>query len=217
MKQSAALTQCPPRLPNGSSIKISPLSVSLTFYLAAVFSNKSLLFAPTQLGRATFFCENLDGLKMGIWLTGLVGIGRVISLNSKASVCSRPPYGNSIVIHLEDNERTYNMSISIKGAHLLWPGSGQGCARDGAFGQVSDPIIRAAEVRCTSSAVARISGSSFNVPPNGQPRSTALTESLMSPILKVFSNSKTIPRHLYKIRLPRFWQNLIYTRAIGMT
>ena len=155
VKQSAALTQCPPRLPNGSSIKISPLSVSLTFYLAAVFSNKSLLFAPTQLGRATFFRENLDGLKMGIWLTGLVGIGRVISLNSKASVCSRPPYGNSIVIHLEDNDRTYNMSISIKGAHLLWPGSGQGCARDGAFGQVSDPIRRAGEghLQCCGSDI----------------------------------------------------------------
>ena len=52
--------------PNGSSIKISLLSVSLTFYLAAVFSNKSLLFAPTQLGQATFFHKNLDGLKIGV-------------------------------------------------------------------------------------------------------------------------------------------------------
>ena len=70
-------------------------------------------------------------------------------------MCSRPPYGNSIVIHLEDNDRTYNMSISIKGAHLLWPGSGQGCARDGAFGQVSDPIRRAGEghLQCSGSDI----------------------------------------------------------------
>ena len=52
--------------PNGSSIKISLLSVSLTFYLPAVFSNKSLLFAPTRLGQATFFHGNLDGLKIGV-------------------------------------------------------------------------------------------------------------------------------------------------------
>ena len=70
--QCSGLTQWPGRCccccpPNGSSIKISLLSVSLTFYLAAVFSNKSLLFAPTQLGQATFFQKNLDGLKIRDW------------------------------------------------------------------------------------------------------------------------------------------------------